>query len=455
MKNLPYWNLRHAALLVYVCTMAQTTACGPEQVSAPDKRTVSITLTPAQIAQRQAQVEDWFNQRMDGWEIVDTRETSDGQVIDYVTIESMFPEDPDAPYQEPPSMIELPEDDGSFTHNEQLDDDMQQGLTTFQTDGGLEPPQGTLPVIRPDFHHFIHGIGIPESVNTLEEFFNYLAKPFPQTPLPAGVNNKRLYGSHIESTASMATYGTVSLWDYQGVQSGDMTLLQTAELCWGSGSNTLEAIELGVQELPGLYNTNKPHFFVFFRTGGGTTGNRLGGYNLDQKGFIPYSKAAFPVGAAFNTSKTSTVNGTQWECKMGTQMHEGNWWVYACGSWLGYYPGPNSQVNENLHIPFDLIDDEACQTHWYGEVFDPDPSTWTTADMGSGQFASQGWRKAAYLRNMYQGHTAAPSSWFDSTLSTGTYNPNCYSATEMRSASNAPWRRYFWIGGPGFNDNCQ
>ena len=411
---------QRVAVLAGVYAVTWLAGCGPEQSiePEPEARTVSSALTQAEISARQAEVDDWLAQRMDGWEIVDTRVTSDEQVIDYVTIESLFPDDPSAPYLEPPPVPALPDYDGQFWYEEELDGDMVQALTAFQTDGNLEPPEGTLPIIRPDFTHYIYGIGLPESIASLEGFFEYLLKPMPHSPLPENVSNNRLYVTHIEKSANTATYGTVSIWDYEGVQAGEMTLLQTANLCWGDdGLNTLEAIELGVQKVPVLYNTNQPHFFVYFRTAGDASGDLSGGYNTIQDGFIPYYQAGFPVGAAFNT--TSVVGGTQWECKMGTQLYRGNWWVRACGSWLGYYPGPESEIHESYHIPFDLIDQEACDTQWYGEVVDQDPSVWTTANMGSGQFAGEGWRYAAYIRNMYQGHRDAPSSWFDSFLNTG------------------------------------
>lgn len=169
---------------------------------------------------------------------------------------------------------------------------------------------------------------------------------------------------------------------------------------------------------------NVPHFFTYYRTAGGAQGDLTGGYNMDFDGFIPAINATFSPGASVSTF--STLGGTQFGCDVEAQLFEGNWWIYACDAWQGYYPGPDSSEPASLRIPFDLIDDASCWAQWYGEVWDSTPTTWTNANMGSGRWPADGFRWAAYMSKLrHQTASGVVAMGSDVTWPAGD-DDNCY-----------------------------
>jgi hypothetical protein len=215
--------------------------------------------------------------------------------------------------------------------------------------------------------------------------------------------SNRLYAQHQDTRSNIGTGGWINLWKYSGVGSSHMSLMQSGTFCFGSSSKTtLEGIEIGFQVLPSMYGDSNLHLFTFFRTAGGASGNRVGGYNLSVTGFIQAAGAGLAPGATINSATLSAVNGTQYECQIETELFEGNWWLHACGTWLGYYPTQNStSVAAGSRITFDLIGSSACETHWYGEVYDGSPSTWTNADIGAATQQTAGHKQATCANLSY------------------------------------------------------
>lgn len=128
----------------------------------------------------------------------------------------------------------------------------------------------------------------------------------------------------------------------------------------------------------------------------------------------------------------------------------GSWWLLYDSTWVGYYPVGTSAPNVN----FNLITSSAPNLDWYGEVYDSTPSTWTTTDMGSAQYASatSTWQQVGYFRLL--GHKLnSTGSWTASTgaqvTDTGGDDPNCYARLEQTFASDPAWQTTMWFGGPG------
>jgi Neprosin len=81
------------------------------------------------------------------------------------------------------------------------------------------------------------------------------------------------------------------------------------------------------------------------------------------------------------------------------QAPNGDWYIAHNGNVLGHYPAGL----------FRMLNQGACRAAWYGEVFDPTPTDWTWTNMGSGQFAVDGYGYAAYVRDpMYLDLNYAP-----------------------------------------------
>lgn len=299
-------------------------------------------------------------------------------------------------------------------------------------------PRGTVPVIRPNFEHYVSGYSGRSNV---DDFVRSQAKPTPMdpnaSPQPAG--RYRLYTSKVHSLSNIGTQGWIQYVNPAGVPgAGAFSLTQLASLCWGSsGSTTLEAIEVGLQKFPEKYGDSNLHFFTYFRTHGGDQGNYIGGYNLDVAGFVQYG-SAFPPGAGVPDPPAGQAH----QRRLRTTLFNGAWWVQdyvsdTSSTWLGYYPVGSGSGQ----IPFDLINAGACDTHWYGEAFDSAPTSWHDGDLGNGILGPSA-GSLAFVEMLIQ--TSSNVFWFDGT-GTAT-DASCYDMTGMQSNDSTNW---FNFGGPG------
>ncbi|KAG5549685.1 hypothetical protein RHGRI_014850 [Rhododendron griersonianum] len=120
----------------------------------------------------------------------------------------------------------------------------------------------------------------------------------------------------------------------------------------------------------------------------------------------------------------------------------GNWWMsFGASMLVGYWPAEL----------FTHLDDGATMVEWGGEVVNSRTNNQhTTTQMGSGQFAEQGFGKASYFRNLevVDSDNSLSSAQGISTLAE---NVNCY---DIKSFSNSAWGTYFYYGGPGYNPKC-
>jgi hypothetical protein len=315
-------------------------------------------------------------------------------------------------------------------------------------------PDGTVPVIRPNFTLYVDGT-IPAP--SIEDY----VRAIPQ-PQPAG--QFRLYGAKIDTVANIGTTGWLQYFDFAQVPATGMSLGQLAVRCDGTNpATTMEAIEFGVQESPSQYGDASQHIFIYFRTAGGTQGNFVGGYNEDVAGFVRCDPAQFsfctetpgqhpyPPGATVPNPGAGGAERrlrAQMGC-VGTGCSTPAWWIqdYYSDSeftWLGYYPIGTSQPL----IDFDLIDAAACEADWYGEVFDPTPTTWDNSDMGNGVsgFVSG----AGAIHGMVVHLTSGADAFFSTSASDGgPTDAACYRTSSVRVKNQLNWERWFRYGGPG------
>lgn len=95
---------------------------------------------------------------------------------------------------------------------------------------------------------------------------------------------------------------------------------------------------------------------------------------------------------------------SQYAVDVTVRLWNGNWWVRVDGEWAGYYPyckgGDARPCDEGTLFSNSGIRDEADRLDWYGEVFDRSAPDATSTNMGSGQYASEGFGRAAYFRNL-------------------------------------------------------
>lgn len=114
--------------------------------------------------------------------------------------------------------------------------------------------------------------------------------------------------------------------------------------------------------------------------------------------------------------------------------------------------GDNTLVGYWPNELFTHLADRATMVEWGGEIVNSRTNNeHTTTQMGSGQFAQDGFGKASYFRNLEIVDS-------DNSLSTAqdisvlAEDSNCYNIV---SSQNSEWGSHFYYGGPGRNPNCQ
>jgi hypothetical protein len=135
------------------------------------------------------------------------------------------------------------------------------------------------------------------------------------------------------------------------------------------------------------------------------------------------------------------------------QVPNGDWWIAYQHELLGYYPASL----------FSTLNEGACRSAWYGEVYRPARSPGfknakgaIKTEMGSGKFADAGFSNATYVRNP----TYYDLLWFGVKPNdiyrnwNYPYEPTCYSRSTLDE--DASGNSAFLLGGPGGkNPDCQ
>lgn len=394
------------------------------------RRAAARELSPDQL-QRQREVDRFIAQQYRDHRIVDTVETYSGDVIDYVDPATV----PGSQIEPPPrpSDAELAVPPGVQLQRSEVDEHPE-----------LRGPAGTIAMVRPRFDTYLTGESgaksLTEHIERLSQHQRAIERTSEPAPSrmeagqPAGLN--RLYGGYIAYRTHINVIGWVN--EFGGaIESGTFSLMETATMCPGANMATdLEMVGATVSRDRVSFGDSTPRLRVeFFTRGTGASGNNVGGWDGAVSGFVPAAGRPYGPNA---TLKVSTIDGVQYESRFEIRLSGGNWWVSHNGNWLGYYPG-------NL---FNLINKSSCQAHWYGEVYDPTPASWTSTNMGSGRFASEGYGKAAYYRDPFYVDTAGVAHWPENVGATGPIDSHCYSTSAIFTAA-APWERSFYLGGPG------
>ncbi|KAF8040781.1 hypothetical protein BT93_B2877 [Corymbia citriodora subsp. variegata] len=230
---------------------------------------------------------------------------------------------------------------------------------------------------------------------------------------------------------------SINVWAPQVANQSEFSLSQIWVIS-GSFGNDLNTIEAGWQVSPELYGDNFPRFFTYWTTDAYQT---TGCYNLLCSGFVQ-TDSRVALGAAI--SPTSSFNGGQFDISLliWKDPKHGNWWLeFGPGILVGYWPS----------FLFTHLMDHATMVQFGGEIVNSMPSgSHTTTQMGSGQFAEEGFAKASYFRNLqvvdWDNNLTPPPN-----LQVVADHPNCY---DIQKEYNDAWGNYFYYGGPGKNVKC-
>lgn len=406
-------------------------------------------LSSAEYAKRRSRIIEFFSQRREQMRpnVVATTQTKSGQTIDWIRPESQVPGGKLAtPPSEDFDEVRQPKSD---LDNPYLDTELPKALqetlrpdetaqTELQIDRSALGPKGTVPVVRFDVESY------------LKEHPTYLPKDpieiLTKVPPPAPASNDRYYAVWQRFGDVFGSIGRINIWNTTGPVGGETSIAQVAVI----RGTPMQAIEAGKIEHSAFAPSKRPVFFTYFRTNGGASGDWVGGYNALVDGWIQVSSSVAP-GLSLVPWESQT-DGSQFSLDVEVRLWEGNWWVKAAGEWAGYYPyckGGGARPCAQGTLFSDVgIRDKANRLDWYGEIFDESAPAATSTDMGSGAFANQRWRKAAYFRNLL--FTWAPTkAWWWNAGSISTTDSSCYSADGPYYSSDPNWRNWFYYGGPG------
>ncbi|HEY6677222.1 MAG TPA: neprosin family prolyl endopeptidase [Terrimicrobium sp.] len=355
--------------------------------------------------------------------------TKSGQELDWVPIESQTK---NGKIAAPPdeTRAEIPHDRDRPTRRVPLELD--------DPDAELGPP-GTVPLAR-------YPIDLIAPDGDLRDWLSKTGHSRRMLPPDALVSRASPPGYNVHAAAfhSGTSYGTEGMMNVARpwVEWSDEFSLGQFWVTRGIGAQT-QTVEAGLQVRKDSYGDWEPHVFVFYTTNNyGRSGDFIGGYDQDIRGWVQVSQVIYP---RTRISPISQIGGTQYEMDFKVQLSLGNWWIKVNGQWMGYYP--------NGLFATTGLRNEADQVNWGGEVFDALSHPETTAtDMGSGLFPWEGFSRAAYMRNlMIQTDQAGTMTAFTGSASAD--QTDCYDIKADLSGSGV-WGSYFYWGGTGRNSAC-
>lgn len=392
------------------------------------RRVEKPRLSP-EAQKRQDEVDALILSRYKDYRILATTQTYGGDIYDWLDPATV----PGSEEPPPPNDNELPEGGDASKSKERLP------LTEFDVYPEVRGPKGSVPSMRPAFEAYVDG---STEERSLAEFLAHTAPG-----QPSGQN--RLYGGYKFDDEHLNRAVTQTQQFPGDVSRGVFNILEMQLNCGSGGS--LEGVGVvvgrGMGPDQGTQGLTLRMNAEFYTAGYGSIGNNIGGWGGSVTGFVGAAGAPYGLGVALTFISDVGGPADAWS-PLEFRYDGGNWWLSHNGSWLGYYPGSS----------FDLIDGDACEVSWYGEVSDPTPTSWTATNMGSGQFASTGHFFASYQWQTFYRDLAGHNEWPDASgVPFGAGNPtpgfngvgpsdaNCYTT----SAPVLSGDRHFFLGGPG------
>ncbi|EFJ13893.1 hypothetical protein SELMODRAFT_424167 [Selaginella moellendorffii] len=232
---------------------------------------------------------------------------------------------------------------------------------------------------------------------------------------------------------------TINVWEPYVEKTSEFSLAQLWIISKKLGP--LNTIEAGWQIYPKFYGGTGPRLFVYWTADGY---DKTGCYNLQCQGFVQTSNK-YVLGGSF--SSVSTPDSTQYEKTLCVFQDDSskNWWLQIDGESIGYWPASLFQSLQNGAETLEA-GGEVCYDKESGVRH-------TKTGMGSGEFPSQGYLKAAYQRRI---------QYLDSNgvmqpaigMKSGAEVPKCYTATSVAADKGDNWGAYFFFGGPGYSNQC-
>ncbi|XP_058725816.1 protein neprosin-like [Vicia villosa] len=288
---------------------------------------------------------------------------------------------------------------------------------------GESCPEGSIPIRRITEEDMLRAYSI-------KGFGRKFDDPYLHEYAVVTKKNDKFYGAE----------GAINVWTPYIETPNEFSLAQMW-LIAGSYGKDLNTIEIGWQVYPHLYGDYRTRFFIYWT---GDDYKSTGCYNLICPGFVQTNKR-FAIGGAIN--KISTYNGRQYSMtlKIFKDKNTGNWWLQVgpgSGNLVGYWPSKLF-----THLKF-----AAEEVNFGGEIVNiKSTGSHTSTVMGSGNFPEEGFRKAAYIRNMQvidADNNLHPLKNPEYSLT----NFFCYSI--VQGNTNPKWGYHIYFGGYGRGNKC-
>jgi Neprosin len=185
--------------------------------------------------------------------------------------------------------------------------------------------------------------------------------------------------------------------------------------CMGGTGGSTQTAEAGWWCWQGAASGN-PRLFSFWTADNYAT--KANHYDT----LTPVPGAGYTVGMALPS--WSQLGGTQVELELAWYFFQGNWWLYVGGTKaanaIGYFPASQYAGGQLTNF--------AQAVEFGGETsIENAPAGTKYGQMGSGKFASAGYRQAAYQRDIYFYTTARAAQFANLTPFQGA--PSCYTVS--------------------------
>jgi hypothetical protein len=292
-------------------------------------------------------------------------------------------------------------------------------------------PPGTVPFRRITLRELTR-------FETLEHYLKKTHRPAPRVGRSEGSGEPGIaantqepaheYANAFQNADNRGGLGVLNVWS--PIVNDQQVFSLSQHWYTADGPNGTQSVEFGWQVCPQMYGHSRPTLFSYWTADNYKT---TGSYNNTSGEFVQTS-TTHAVGMALE--KSSTRDGEQFEIALCVFLDVDKWWLFLNGTdadhAIGYYPasyyGDGPLATHAKRIDFG------------GETV----GSSTFPPMGSGDFASAGFRRSAYHRNVCYYDLSRVSQVANLTPSEDW--PTSYT---IAVGTSHDWGEYFYFGGPG------
>ncbi|KAI5407125.1 hypothetical protein KIW84_053398 [Lathyrus oleraceus] len=275
-------------------------------------------------------------------------------------------------------------------------------------DSGETCPDGTVPIRRTTEEDILRASSIQR--------FGRKPKPVKKDSTSSDHEHAILF---VNGNQYFGAKANINVWTPQVTNEYEFSLSQIWVIA-GSFGNDLNTIEAGKSRTVWRQISKVLHLLDCF---------------IQTNNKIAIGAAISPI-SAYN-SKQFDIGIMIWK-----DPKHGHWWLeYGSGLLVGYWPA----------TMFSHLRNHASMVQFGGEIVNTHSKGYHTGtQMGSGHFAEEGFRKAAYFRNLQV------IDWDNNLLPLANIHQladhsSCY---DIKQGNSNAWGTYFYYGGPGRNVKC-